>query len=468
MDIISLSVTKLANLIANKTLSAVDLTQAYINQIEDVNPKINSVVYYNPERALEDAKKLDQQQAKGKPLGSLHGIPFTVKDKYATQDDPFTFGCLGLKNNIANSTATIVQRLKNAGAIFLGKSNTPEFEGSAETDNLVYGRTANPYNLNYTPGGSSGGSAATVAACCSAFDIGADTGGSLRIPAHYTGIATLRATPGRIPSTGVLGGFGTGPGALFNTEGPLTRYVEDLELIAQVLYGADYVDPNAKVAPQHSMRDVQINHLKLAYFDHDGVCEPAPSIKKAVADAAMALKAAGAQVENSIPKNIGDGFRIYQEILANFAIQSFENAFKQYQVTQRSPLIVKSINNLSQYKCDDVATYLQRWDRWDRFRSDILHFFNTYDAFICPITANEPFLHGTSMWDPENVNNISYSWSTSATLLPAVAVRAGTASSGLPVGVQIVAKPYREDIALMAAKQIELAVGGWQEPKFVI
>jgi len=197
-DIINTPVHQLVKLISGKKLSSYEIVSSYIKRIESVNHKINAVVAFRPEEALKEAKKADADLLKGDIAGALHGIPCTIKDSFDTKGIISTAGTLGRVNHIPGSDATVVARLKKAGAIILGKTNTPELTMEFFTDNLVYRKTKNPYNLAHSPGGSSGGAAAIIAAAGSPFDIGTDTGGSIRFPAHCCGVAGLKPTAGRV------------------------------------------------------------------------------------------------------------------------------------------------------------------------------------------------------------------------------------------------------------------------------
>lgn len=463
MGLIGLSVAELAELVRRKQISAYELTVAYINQIHRVNPKINAIVQFDPERALNTASKLDELQGKGELLGPLHGVPFTLKDVYNTKDDIVTAGTLGLRDNVATEDATIVKRLRAAGGILLGKTNAPEFECGADTDNLVYGKTSNPYDLSRSAGGSSGGAAASVAACCSAFDIGADTGGSLRVPAHYCGISTIRTSPRRVPTTGVVYGFRTGLGGYLTTDGPLTRHVTDLELILEIIEGPDGIDPNTIAVPFKTTDKKNYSKLKIAYFFDDGNSAVTTDVKSAVKRAVDALDNRRSTIHQDCPPKLGDGFRIFQELLGANLVAAYESAFERLKVKERSPLIQKLMDHCAKFTCD-LPTFMKRWEQWEYFRADILKFFEEYDALICPVTAQEAISNEKTMFDPDMINTTSYSWEVSATLLPSVVVRAGATKEGLPIGIQIITKPYREDVAIAIAKRIENVLGGWIKP----
>lgn len=464
-NILVQSAKQLSVAILKKEISSRELVSACIKRIEEVNPKLNAVVQFNPEEALLEAQKKDEQLSTNSVLGPLHGIPFTLKDVYNTKGDKVTAGCTGLKNNVATEDGVIATRLKQAGAILLGKTNTPELENGADTDNLVYGKTSNPYNTNYSSGGSSGGSAAIVSACGSVFDVGADTGGSLRIPAHYCGIATIRPTMYRIPSSGVVYGLRTGVGGAFTTEGPLSRYVEDLPLLLSLMQGPDGIDPNAIDSPLHSTSNVDISKLKIAYFDKNNIIDTSDETKQAIKAACNALIDHGSSVSEDKPKNLEDGYLIFQEMLGANGSQGFRDALNQMNVTEASSLLEKIILHLEPFACD-LPEFMKRWDRWEYYRSDVLQFFKNYDVLISPVSPDSALPHKTPMWNPDMINHASYTWAISGTLLPVVVVRIGTSKTGLPIGVQIITKPFNEHIGLAVAQQLESALGGWKMPNF--
>ena len=201
-DITMKSATELASAVRGKQLSSKSVVEAHLEQIAKVNPKLNAVVQLTAETARKEADEADAALARGEIKGPLHGVPVTIKDTLETTGVICTGGTKGRANYVPKADATAVARLRAAGAIILGKTNVPELAGAIETDNLVYGRTNNPYDLARTPGGSSGGESAIVAACGSPLGLGTDAGGSIRIPAHFCGLAAIKPTSGRVPRTG--------------------------------------------------------------------------------------------------------------------------------------------------------------------------------------------------------------------------------------------------------------------------
>lgn len=322
--------------------------------IKKINPEINAIVQYNEADALEQARLLDKKQASGEELGPLHGVIFTVKDVFKAKGYRTTAGSLGLKDAPLDAEdATIIQRVKKAGAILIGKTNTPEFENSADTINSVFGATKNPYNLDRSAGGSSGGCGAAVASCMSDFSIGADHGGSLRIPAHYNGVTTIRCTPGRIPSTGYFSGVREGIGASVNTEGPIARYVDDLVLIVNIIQGPDGIDKSVIKKPPLQVKD-QTEELSIAFFYDDGNSTVTQDVRNAVHIAALAITSDNL-VEKAKPNQIGKGFEIYKKVFWPLAEQNFNEAFKKYHVAEPSPLITKLMESLGADIKDEYA-----------------------------------------------------------------------------------------------------------------
>ena len=238
-DLIFSSTKTIARAIQDREISSEEIVRACIERIEEVNPSLNAVVAMDAEKAVQDAKTLDRELAGGKARGPLHGVPMTIKDNLDTAGMVTTGGTKGRAGFVPDQDATVVKRLREAGAILIGKTNTPELTLAFETDNLVYGRTNNPYDPARTCGGSSGGAAAIIAAGGIPFDIGSDTGGSIRLPSHFCGIAGIRPTSGMVPRTGHILPPG-GATDKWTQLGPMARYVEDLSLILPIIVGVDW------------------------------------------------------------------------------------------------------------------------------------------------------------------------------------------------------------------------------------
>jgi amidase len=353
----------------------------------------------------------------------------------------------------------VVARLKAAGAILVGKSNTPEFTYAFETDNPVYGRTNNPYDLERSPAGSSGGAAAIVAAAAVPFDIGTDTGGSIRVPAHMCGIAGIKPTTGRVPRTG----HAVPPGSLVDPltqVGPMARYVEDLGLILPIIAGPDGRDP---FVPPVQLRDWRLaigrlRGLRAAFYTDNGIRTPSADIIKAVEAAADALALAGVRIIETRPPGIEetrdllsllyrgwDGAAMVKMLLAGAGTDPAQSSLKRYLEGDLQP-------------GDKVAELI---DRWDRFRLRLHAWMNDYDLIVAPAAAFTALAHGEFL---TNYPGFSYTMTYNLTGWPGAVVRCGTSAAGLPIGVQLVARPWREGVALAAAYYLETVFGGWQRP----
>src|SRR5438105_4162528 len=306
-DLLSKSLPEVAFLITSRAISTVDLVETYLNRIEEVNPSLNAVVTIAPD-VLESAKLCDSELARGNIIGPLHGIPLTIKDTIATRGIRTTSGSRLRADDVPQHDAPVIARLKAAGAIILGKTNTAEMAIPYETDNPVFGRTNNPYDLSRTPGGSSGGEAAAIAAGLSAAGIGSDLAGSIRVPAHFCGIAALKPTTGLVPMEGHLP-LATGTLALGACIGPMARRVADLALLFSVI--AD--KPEAKFLDE-AVND--LGEVRVAWYTDDGVSPVTNEIANAVRCAANILSGAGLTIIEGRPPTISDGARLWVELFS--------------------------------------------------------------------------------------------------------------------------------------------------------
>src|SRR5207248_2613024 len=295
-------------------LSARQAVDASLSAIDAVNGELNAVVQLVPERARAEAAAADTRQAAGEDLGALHGVPVTIKDCFATEDIVTTVGTTGLRSFVPDADDVTVARLRQAGAVVVGKTNCPELLMGLESDNLVYGRTVNPYDVGRTCGGSSGGEAAIVAAGASPLGLGSDSGGSLRVPAHFCGVPTLKPTHGRVPITSTV--FpSAGPFSRLRAIGTLAPTVDDLALALGVLAGPDGRDPSAAPVPLPDPTTVALDSLRVAAYTDDGVSAPTPETVAAVETTALVLEKAGASVETARLPVAGEAVELYTGIL---------------------------------------------------------------------------------------------------------------------------------------------------------
>ncbi|MBA3533067.1 MAG: amidase [Ardenticatenales bacterium] len=431
-DLIYASATTLARRIRERDISSEAVVQAYLQRIEEVNPRLNAVVHLATEEALEAARAADAALQKGDSAGTLHGVPFTVKDWIDAAGMPCTGGDSRFKERVPGEDATVVTRMRQAGAILLGKSNVL-------ADNPLFGRTNNPYHLDYGTTGSSSGEAAIIAAGGSPMGLGSDSGGSIRQPAHACGIAGLKPTTGRIPLTGHFP-FISAMNDPRTTIGPMARFVEDLALLLPILSGVDWKDPSVIPMPLADWRAVEPASLRVAFYTHHEEADPTPETAETCRQAARALESIGARVEEILPPSIEEAYTLTRQYW-----QRPESADSEMWVPDGEVHL----------SSEQVEAHLFRWDR---FRRRLIAFMGHYDVILTPAAEQPATPHGTSE------GRIPYTLPYSLTGWPCVVVRAGTSPEGLPIGVQVVARPWRDDIALAVARHIEQKCGGWQPP----
>jgi amidase len=382
----------------------------------------------------------------------------TIKDNLDTAGALSTGGTTGRAAYVPTRDATVVARLRAAGAILLGKTNTPELTLSFETDNLMHGRTSNPYDLQLTSGGSSGGAAAIVAAGGSPFDIGSDTGGSIRLPAHFCGIAGLRPTSGRVPRTGHILPPAGALEALTQL-GPMARFVEDLGLILPIIAGVDWYDSAIAPVPLGEPDAIELPSLRVAVYTNDGIMAATPETAATVRAAADALANAGMSIVETRPPGIEQTDELYSGLAWADGGATTQLLLELYGTTERHPWLQPPAS-----AADATASEMAHWlFRWGTFRNEMLAFMEAYDVIVCPACAFPAIPHGTSD-DPDKVHGFGYTKTYNLTGWPGAVVRCGTSAAGLPIGVQIVARPWREDVALAVAAYLERAFGGWQPP----
>jgi amidase len=464
-DLLFTSAKKIAALIKAKKVSSTEVTQACIARIEAVNPKLNAVVFPCFERALQEAKFADEALAKGKYFGALHGVPCTIKDSHEVQGIVSTGGTLGRKGYIPSRDATYVARVRAAGAIVLGKTNTPELTLSGQTTNLIYGKTHNPYKLGWQPGGSTGGGASIIAAGGSPFDIGTDFGGSIRGPAHFCGITGLKPTTGRVPRTGHIVDYG-GYFDAFQVVGPLARWVEDLELITDLIRGPDFIDAAIAPAPWLDPKAVDLKKIRVAYYLNNGSEKPlTPETEAAVKNTVAQFSALGVTVVEDCPTELIKESQDVRNAISTADGRAWvKRLLKKYGTTQVSPVIA-----LTDSPQTDVSGFTRLADQMDANRAKFLGWMQQYDLLICPAnrTPAEPWPEELKPQLPDP-KNIGFTTTYNNTGWPGTVVRAGTSPEGLPIGVQLIAQPWREDVSLAAAAFVEAASGfGYQKPTAV-
>jgi len=428
-----------------------------------MNPRLNGVVDVNAARALEDARRADQARAGGEVLGPLHGLPITVKDSIDVAGFHCTAGARGAASRLPDRDAPAVARLRAGGAIIIAKTNLPELSEGFETDNLLFGRTVNAWDPTRSAGGSSGGEAAIVAAGGSAIGLGADTAGSARVPAHFNGVTTLKPTSARVPISGRFPPSRGTASARFQFA-PFARRVGDLALALGVLAREDWRDAGSVAMPLGAVDALEVASLRVAFHAGNGMMTPSPATVAAIEAAARALAAAGAEVEEWRPPGLEATLEIMPGIhYGNDGGESLRALHDELGGGAMHPLLTKAIERAAAYR-KDAATFDALLADWKSFRHAMLRAMESRDCILCPVTREAAPPHGWSLEGEDPLIALSPVLSWSLTGWPVVVVRAGTDATGLPIGVQLVARPWHEDVALATALAVEHALGPWPDP----
>ena len=496
VEITSLGAGEIADKIIAGEFSAREAVEAHIQRIEAVHPKLNALVVPLFDQARAEAVSADNARQQGKPAGLLHGVPITIKESFDVAGTATTMGLSERTDHKAIADGPLVARLRRAGAIILGKSNVPQLLMYAESDNPVYGRTNNPWNTERAPGGSSGGCAAIIAAGGSPLGMGSDIGGSIRNPAHACGIHGFKPTSGRLTMLGHAEIF-PGQEAVLCQPGPLARNVADLVLAMNVLAAPGQEDFDSSIAPV-PMGDparIEIKNLRVAVYTDNGLMKAAPALRRAVGEAAAALRERGVEVEEWTPPDVYEAWRIYLGLLFGDGAVSTRRLLGRSKRDWRLNRLVRTtalpkgllyasywpLKLAGQVRTADVVRSLgalsadRYWEhvlKRKHYRARFLAELNSrrFDAIICPPDALPALRHGSSLYlsDALSYTSLYNLLGMPAGVVAATRVHEGeesdrapsidivesnarkveTGSAGLPVGVQVIARHWREDIVL--------------------
>lgn len=447
-DLTSLTATQLALSIRERQTSSVEVVEAYLARIAERNPALNAIVTLDAEGALSRAAECDAALARGEMWGPLHGVPMTLKDGHSTAGMRTTCGYPPLAEYVPTEDGTVAARLNEAGAIILGKTNVSPLLGDIQSDNAIFGRTNNPYDLERTPGGSSGGAAAALAAFMTPLEIGSDMAGSIRIPAHFCGLFGLKTTEHRVSSYGHIPDL---PGALrshglMGTIGPLARSLDDLELAYRIIAGPDGRDHAVPPIPLREVPHLSPGELRVAWAPTFPGVPVAAAIREAVHRVAAELERAGAQVEETLPDVD------FRELARARAVLSSAMGLP------AEPEPGEEVPDLRQYY---NALHLR-----DAIVSAWEAFFGEFDALLCPVCMLTAFPHCPTntplQVDGETVNYwraLGHTAPFNFTGHPVVVVPIGKDAGGLPIGMQVVGKRWDEERLLGIAQLLEAIPG---------
>jgi aspartyl-tRNA(Asn)/glutamyl-tRNA(Gln) amidotransferase subunit A len=454
-----MSATDLAESVASDELSPRDIASVMIERIEDLNPRLNAFVTFDANQVAADAAVLEQQSRDGKELGPLHGVPFSIKEMTAVSGLPLTFGLVPMKDAVADHDAAIVQRMKAAGGLFLGKTNAPESGYYGGTDSHLYGPTHNPWKRGYSAGGSSGGSAAAVAAGLGPLAEGSDGAGSVRIPSALCGVVGMKPSLGRVPQTVLAPRFST-----WAYHGPITRTVADAALMMNVVAGPDTSDPLSLPADGVDyLQEIQkdIRGWKIAWSPDLNLGYVDPEVQEICADAVSVFESLGADVVQDTP----DWGNPEQAMWHGIWVPGFANEYDMLdwdelhgEVDENLIELMKEGERLT--GVDFGRADLFRGKMWDTFRA----FMSEYDLLVSPTLASATFpleqfapewLSGESLQRQLLGWLLTYPYNMMTT--PAITVPAGFTSDGRPVGLQIAGRQHADAAVLRAAANYETA-----------
>lgn len=487
-DLIFTSACQLAQMIRDRKVSAVEVLDAHLEQIAKHNSKLNAICTLNEEQARQRAKQADEDLAQGKNWGALHGVPMTVKDIFETAGLRTTSGYKPLKNYIPKQDAAVVARLKAAGAIILGKSNLAELAGDFQSTNSLFPRVNNPWNLDCTAGGSSGGSAAAIATGLTPLELGNDFGGSMRQPAHFCGVYSLKPTDRRISTRGHIPEVPGMPKCIrqMMTVGCFARSVEDLRLCFSLIAGADHLQPDVPPVPLDVPSNKSLPDLQIAWMDGWDEIPVFSEIKAAIQSVAQSLTHAGAGVQRWKPENLdlAKMFRVCNQVTAfnnvyaqpndrHTALRALPFMFREATQGEKD---LRNFSNLSQLLPTllnpKLKDYFEALTERDRFIVKMDQDLKPLDVWLCPVSATPAFTHrptGTAVEiDGRKVPYIlasgGYTLPFAFTGHPVVVIPVGQTQAGLPIGIQIVGKRWQEIELLAIAQEIDRVVDRFQRP----
>ncbi len=447
----------MAQMVRDREISPVELVDEHLKQIAVHNPKLNAFVTVLEEAARASARQAELSVMRGEPLGLLHGVPVTVKDSMDMAGYPTYCGSNFRLDHRAQQDSTVARRFREHGAVILGKTNCPEFLANYETDNHITGRTNNPWDLDRTAGGSSGGESAAISSYCSAGGIGSDGGGSIRIPAAFCGIAGLKPTPGRVPAAGHFPEI-SHPGGLLGVVGPMARTAQDVRLLFAALAGHDDQDPFSAPVPLSTPR---VSNTRIGVWPQFYNVPVDPEITAVVHRAAAVLNELAFHAEPFEPQGIENATELWwffftriwapytRERIANPDIESHWTGLELFNMVkdEPEPSAIDILNNLAER---------------DRLRAHLFRQMEKYPVLLMPACGTVAWPHRQRPVPLLEAMSVVTPWNLLG--MPGMVIPFGMHSSGVPIGIQLVGKPYSEELLMEIAVQLESARGVFEGP----
>jgi amidase len=463
-ELTNLSAGKLAALMRGREVSPVEVVEAYLRRIERLNPGLGAVVTLAAD-ALERAREAESAIMQGREVGILHGVPVTVKDTIETKGLKTTSGSPLRAKHVPGEDAPAVARLKAAGAIILGKTNVPEMAIPYECDNPIFGRTNNPHDAARTSGGSSGGCAAAISARLSTAGLGSDLSGSIRVPAHFCGIFGLKPTIGRVSSAGHFPPA-TGALSLGAALGPMARHVEDLSLFLNVLTEVNEAEP-VYAQPQDTA-PVNIRGWRVASYMNESSSAVTDETQQAIDAAMRVLNEAGLVIVEEEPPGLQQASALWPALFSRASTIQLRGVYEGEE--EKAGAVVRAVlASADKTPSPSLDESVNAWTERDRLRFDLFKWMKRTPLIIAPVGATPAFRHGARRvkvgeQEMSVFRAFSYARAFNVLGLPCVSVPVGRSREGLPIGVQIIGRPFAEEALLAAASIIEEALGGWIQP----
>jgi len=459
-----LSLAELSRKIRSKEISSLEAVRWHLRRVSELQPRLNAFVHIDAEGARKQTQAAEDAVLRQGAPGPLHGIPLTVKSCLDVAGWPCAAGSLLRKDNRPSGDATLVRRLRDAGAVLLGNTNTPEFLMAYETNNRVSGKTSNPWNLEYSSGGSSGGEAAAIASGCSAGGIGSDGGGSIRVPAHFCGICGLKPTPGRIPTSGH---YPAGNSAFdwLGAVGPMARTVGDLRILFAALRGQDAGD--ALTSPVATRETAQDGKLRIGILQGEALGRVTPETQMAVRKAAQLLAYQGFDLEPFRLSNLERVLELWWFFFGTVIGELFEGEIRGREELL-SPIFRDYLTAARPQEAQPMSMqkFVGACTARDRERERILEAMREVPILLSPVCGAPAFRHGHGNYNPEvgYRDTMRHSQWLNLAGFPGVSVPMGQSPEGLPIGVQLIGRPYEDELVLAVAEHLEAARGPWHPP----
>ena len=460
------SISETQEKLRKRELSPVELVTAHLERVQTLQPKLNAFVHCDAESALARARQAEAAFAHGEELRALAGITLTVKSSLDVAGWPCPAGSLLRKDYVPTTDAVAVARLEAAGAILLGNTNTPEFLMAYETDNRLTGKTSNPWNLAYSAGGSSGGEAAAIAAGCSMGGVGSDGGGSIRTPAHFSGICGLKTTPGRIATTGH---FPSGAGAFgwIGVVGPMARTVADLGILFQVMAGPDGGDALSAPVPVRRVEAQELQGLRIGILESGALGRATPETLSSIRKAAQLLCDLNFRVEplnlEKLDRALELWWFFFGPVIGHLIHESVKG-----QEALLSPMLREFLEIATAEPLSSVDAFMTSCTDRDLVRAQILRQLRAVPVLLSPVSTAPAFQHGNGNYREGNPFNYRDTmrfcqWLNLAGF-PGLSLPFGKSPEGLPINVQLIGRPHEEELLLAVAEMLEQARGPWQAP----